>query len=58
MWHINNIAGILIRRGNYDEAVQHLREALRLKPVFAEAHLNMGLALMKSGNYSERPTLS
>ena len=32
------------------------REALRLKPTYAEAHYNLGLALRQSGNSEESRT--
>lgn len=43
----------LAEQGEYDEAVTHYAEALRLKPDFAPAHNNWGLALVEMGRYDE-----
>ena len=37
----------------WDRAVQHLREAVRLKPDFAIAHFNLGCALVEQGQRDE-----
>ena len=37
-------------RGDYYEALRHFQEALRVKPDFAEAHYNHGLALHALGH--------
>lgn len=40
-------------RGNTDEALQHFREALRLDPLNAEAHYNVGSVLRSRGDLRE-----
>lgn len=35
-----------------DRAVRELREAIRLKPGFAEAHINLAVVLMWAGDYA------
>jgi Tfp pilus assembly protein PilF len=36
-----------------DEAVAYYRQALRLRPAFAEVHNNLGVALAMQGKYGE-----
>ena len=43
----------LLRAGNVEEAIGHLREALRLMPDSAVAHYNLGNALLQSGRAPE-----
>ena len=38
-------------RGNYEAAVAHFTEGVRLDPGFAGAHYNLGVALQKKGSY-------
>ena len=45
----NNLGGALLVRGDVDEAIEHLQEALRLDPNHAEAHSNLGVALARRG---------
>ncbi len=40
----NNLGAILNRRGEFAEAQRHLKEALRVKPDFIDAIVNMGKA--------------
>jgi len=42
-----------MRQGKLDEAVQHLDEALRIKPDLADAHCELGQALAKLGRLDE-----
>lgn len=42
-----------LQRGDYEGALQHYREAIRLNPLDAEAHLNSGDALEKLFRYGE-----
>jgi tetratricopeptide (TPR) repeat protein len=52
----NNLAGALIARGAVDavdEAVEHVEKALALKPDYAEARNNLGLALASRGRLDE-----
>jgi Flp pilus assembly protein TadD len=46
----NELGNSLKRAGNVTEAVEHYREALRLKPRWADAHNNLGLALRALGD--------
>lgn len=49
----NNLGGALLVRGEIDEAIQHLQEAVRLDPRHAAAHSNLGVALARRGRPSE-----
>ncbi|HET9886557.1 MAG TPA: tetratricopeptide repeat protein [bacterium] len=40
-------------RGNYENAMAHYREALRLKPEYERAHMNLGADLARTGKRSE-----
>src|SRR5262249_8967383 len=40
-----NLGAVLMRKGLVADAVDEYREAIRLKPDYAEAHLSLGLAL-------------
>ena len=48
-----NLGSDLGRQGNLKEAIEHLSEALRLKPDYTKAHNNLGLALFKQGNLDQ-----
>lgn len=39
----------LLTQGNLDEAVEHLRRAVAMRPGYAEAHLTLGQALRQQG---------
>jgi tetratricopeptide (TPR) repeat protein len=43
----------LDKRGQTDEAIRNYREALRLRPSYADAHNNLGIALCKKGQIDE-----
>ncbi len=43
-------------RGQVDEAIDHYRKALKIKPDSLEAHYNLGLALAGRGQVSEAIT--
>ena len=43
----------LERRGDVDEAISHLHEALRLKPDLAQTHNNLGIAFHRKGRFDE-----
>ena len=45
-----NLGQILAEKGNNDEAIEHYKEALRLKPDYAAAHNDWGAALETEGN--------
>jgi len=49
----NNLGGALLVRGQIDEAIAELREAMRLDPADAEAHSNLGVALARRGRSDE-----
>jgi tetratricopeptide (TPR) repeat protein len=51
----NNLATAKLHGSNeeFDEALAHLREALRLNPRDPEAHNNMGGALQRMGRYAD-----
>ncbi len=45
----NNIAFILVGRGQIDAAAEHYREAVRIRPDLAEARVGLGLVLFRQG---------
>jgi tetratricopeptide (TPR) repeat protein len=49
----NNLGRVLAGDGKVAEAIEHYKEALRIKPGFATAHTNLGAALMKQGKVDE-----
>ena len=49
----NYLAAGYLQIGRLEEAIGHLREALRLNPEHAEAHNNLGHALQLAGNPTE-----
>ncbi|SEB03372.1 O-linked N-acetylglucosamine transferase, SPINDLY family protein [Paraburkholderia sartisoli] len=50
--YYNNLGNVLIRRGEHHAAIASYREALALKPDYAEAHNNLGNALREAGEYA------
>ena len=42
-----------LQRGDFEGAMRHYAEAVKLNPADAEAHLNSGIALEKLGRYEE-----
>jgi tetratricopeptide (TPR) repeat protein/SAM-dependent methyltransferase len=48
-----NIANVLSELGRYDEAIAQYRSALTLRPDYAEAYNNLGLALSARGALTE-----
>ena len=48
-----NLGHALADAGRPQEAIPHFREALRLKPDYAEAHYNWGVALDTAGRPAE-----
>ena len=48
-----NLAVFLFRQGEVDSAITHYRQALALKPDFAEGHNNLGVALARKGQIDE-----
>jgi tetratricopeptide (TPR) repeat protein len=49
----NNLARTLIDTRRFDEAREHLREAVRLDPAYAEAHSNLSLVQGETGALAE-----
>ena len=46
----------MYRAGRLEEAAQHYREALAIRPKFAIGHNNLGLALQRLGRLEEAAT--
>ncbi|HME88992.1 MAG TPA: tetratricopeptide repeat protein [Chthoniobacterales bacterium] len=46
-----SLADLLIRRGRVPEAIEHSKEALRIRPNDADAQNNLGLALLQTGDW-------
>jgi tetratricopeptide (TPR) repeat protein len=51
-----SLADLLMRRGRVPEAIEHSKEALRIRPNDANAQNNLGLALLQSGNTKDAAT--
>jgi tetratricopeptide (TPR) repeat protein len=49
----NNWAYLLITKGLFAEAAEKARVAVRMDPAYAEAHYNLGVALLRSGRQEE-----
>jgi tetratricopeptide (TPR) repeat protein len=49
----NNLGNSLLKKGQADEAIGHLQEAIRLKSDYADAHNNLGNALAEKGQMDE-----
>jgi tetratricopeptide (TPR) repeat protein len=45
-----SLADLLMRRGRVNEAIEHSKEALRIRPGDANAENNLGLALLQTGD--------
>jgi tetratricopeptide (TPR) repeat protein len=55
-WPAQNDLGLdLLNEGHLDEAAVHFREALRIKPDYAEAHNNLGLVYLREGLGAKAP---
>ena len=51
---INNNLGLFLERAGYiNESITVLRKSLNLKPDLIEAHINLGISLLKSGKLTE-----
>jgi Tfp pilus assembly protein PilF len=50
---MNNLAGTLIRKGNFEEAIRYARDALVLKKDYAPAIINMGIAHIQLGKVQD-----
>ena len=47
------LGGLLGERGRHQEALVHLREAVRLDPAYPDARLNLGISLVSLGKVEE-----
>lgn len=45
-----NLGVVLARNGNFDDAIEHYRTALNIKPDYLEAYYNLGNALARKGD--------
>ncbi len=43
----------MYQTGKREEAIEHYQQALRIKPDFAEAHVDLGMALAQTGKIEE-----
>jgi tetratricopeptide (TPR) repeat protein len=43
------LANALLRGGRFEEAIEHYDQALKIRPTYAEAHYNLGIALEQVG---------
>jgi tetratricopeptide (TPR) repeat protein len=50
---LNNLAALLLTRGQVDDSIACLRQALRVQPDYAMGHVNLGNALKDRGQWSE-----
>jgi tetratricopeptide (TPR) repeat protein len=49
----NNLGVSLAEKGNYNEAIVHYRDAIRIFPGFADPYYNLGFISNKQGNFHE-----
>ena len=49
----NNLAGTLEAKGQFDEAIAHYREAVKIKDDVAQVQSNLGYALLREGDVDE-----
>jgi protein O-mannosyl-transferase len=49
----NNLGNVLLDTDRVQEAMEHFRQALQLKPDYSSAHNNLGLVLAKTGRPQE-----
>ena len=50
----NNLGVQEYEKGNYEKAIEYFTKAIELKPDYAEAYFNRGLAYFKTGSYYNR----
>jgi Flp pilus assembly protein TadD len=48
-----NLGAYLVLRNQFEEAIPHLSEAIRLQPIYLEARRSLGIALIKLGRLDE-----
>ena len=49
----NNLGAELLKRGETDEAIAHLREAVTMQPRYTSARINLGAALAEDGKLED-----
>ncbi len=49
--HCRTLGMNLARQGKWDEAIEKYEQALRIRPDFAEVHVNLAVALLTRGDY-------
>jgi len=49
----NNLGIVLFARGEFDQAMEHYQEAIRIAPGYADSYSNMGVALAASNKLDE-----
>jgi Flp pilus assembly protein TadD len=52
----NNLASILLQRGDTDAALRHVQDAIRLEPSNIEAHTNLAAAYAAKGQFDRAVT--
>jgi tetratricopeptide (TPR) repeat protein len=52
----NNLGNVLARQQLYDAAVEHLQEAVKLRPDYADAYFNLGSVLFRKGQIDQAIT--
>jgi tetratricopeptide (TPR) repeat protein len=52
----SNLGNVLARQQLYDAAVDHLQEAVKLRPDYADAHFNLGSVLFQQGKIEQAIT--
>jgi len=52
----NNLGGVLLQKGQVDEAIDHYKRALEIRPDYERGHFNMSLALLQEGKVDEAIT--
>jgi len=49
----NNLASVLLEQGETTEAIPHVLDALRIKPDFVDARIDLGVILVRQGRLDE-----